>query len=275
MSGPHRSGNPAPTAAALVIGDEILSGKVAEANVGPLARTLRPLGIALRRVVVVGDRVEEIAAELDALRRRFDWVFTSGGVGPTHDDVTVEGVAKAFGVSVVRNPDMERMLRDHYGDRLNEGHLRMALVPNGAVLEATAEIRWPTPRLDNTWLLPGIPEIFRTKLNVLRARLPRATPFISRAVYVQLEESDIKSWLDGVVERFADIAVGSYPRWAHTGYKTKVTFDGTDTARVERARDAFAALVPPEAVVPVDQTGETHGEPPSDPSSDPSSVAEG
>src|SRR5258708_1819804 len=150
----------APTAAALVIGDEILSGKVSEANVQVLARSLRDLGILLRRVVVVMDDVEAIAQEVTQLSRTHDWLFTSGGVGPTHDDVTIEAVAKAFGVAVVSSPEMEAMLRAHYKERCTEGHLRMALVPDGAALEVSAEVRWPTIRLRNTWLLPGIPEVF-------------------------------------------------------------------------------------------------------------------
>src|SRR5579872_6600326 len=111
---------PAPTAAALVIGDEILSGKVQEANVPVLARGLRELGIELRRVVIVKDEVEAIAQEVRDLSKAHDWLFTSGGVGPTHDDVTVEAVARAFGVRVVSSPSMEAMLRDHYKLRCTE-----------------------------------------------------------------------------------------------------------------------------------------------------------
>src|SRR5271170_5036886 len=112
---------PAKTAAALVIGDEILSGKVNEANVSALARALRELGVELRRVVVVKDEIETIAREVQALASAHDWLFTSGGIGPTHDDVTIEGVAKAFGARVVTSNKMETMLRDHYGERCTEG----------------------------------------------------------------------------------------------------------------------------------------------------------
>src|ERR1017187_4706285 len=175
LSPPAPSPPPA-TAAALVIGDEILPGKGEEANIPVLARALRTLGILLRRVVVVMDDVETIAREVTLLSREHDWVFTSGGVGPTHDDVTIEGVAKAFGVRVVSSPEMEGMLRAHYGERCTEGHLRMALVPEGAALEVSAEVTWPTIRLGNTWLLPGIPEVFRMKLPVVVARLAKVVP---------------------------------------------------------------------------------------------------
>jgi len=234
-------------AAALVIGNEILSGKVEEANVAVLARTLRGLGIALRRVVVVVDDVETIAREVRELSAAHDWVFTSGGVGPTHDDVTVEAVAKAFGVRVVSSPEMESMLREHYGSRCTEGHLRMALVPEGAALEVTREITWPTIRLRNTWLLPGIPEVFRMKLPVVVARIAAdgARPaFVSHAVYTNMDEGNLKPLLDQVVARFPDVEIGSYPKWLDPAYKTKLTFDGRDEARVLAARDAFVALLP-------------------------------
>jgi molybdenum cofactor synthesis domain-containing protein len=235
---------PAQTAAAIVIGNEILSGKVEEANIAVLARGLRSLGILLRRVVLVLDDVETIAQEVCALSRTHDWLFTSGGVGPTHDDVTVEGVARAFGVRVVSSPAMEAMLRAHYRNRCTEGHLRMALVPEGASLEVAGEVTWPTIRLRNTWLLPGIPEVFRTKLSVALARLGGGQAFVSRAVYVQLDEGELKPLLDRVVAGFPDVSIGSYPKWNDPTYKTKLTFDGRDPHRVAEAQDAFVALLP-------------------------------
>jgi molybdenum cofactor synthesis domain-containing protein len=233
------------TAAVLVVGNEILSGKVDEANVAVLARELRRLGILLERVVVVMDEVDTIAREVRQLSATHDWLFTSGGVGPTHDDVTIEAVAKAFDVPVVSSPEMEAMLRAHYGERCTEGHLRMALVPQGAALEVSAEVTWPTIRLGNTWLLPGIPEVFRMKLPVVVARIRGAGPsFVSHAVYTKMDEGVLKPLLDRVVAEFADVSVGSYPKWLDPSYKTKLTFDGRDEARVLSARDAFVALLP-------------------------------
>jgi molybdenum cofactor synthesis domain-containing protein len=241
QQGPHR-------AAALVIGNEILSGKVDEANVAVLARALRGLGVTLERVVVVADEVETIVREMRELSASHDFLFTSGGVGPTHDDVTIEAAAKAFGVRVVSSPEMEQMLRTHYRERCTEGHLRMALVPEGASLEVTREITWPTIRVRNTWLLPGIPEVFRMKLPVvlswLAAQVGSPRAFVSHAAYVRLDEGLIKPMLDRVVAEYADVSVGSYPKWMDPAYKTKVTFDGRDEARVLAARDAFVALLP-------------------------------
>jgi molybdopterin-biosynthesis enzyme MoeA-like protein len=232
----------------IVIGDEILSGKVEEANVAVLARMLWSLGILLRRVVVVGDEIDTIAREVGDLRGAHDWLFTSGGVGPTHDDVTVAAVAKAFGVRVVSSPEMEAMLRAHYKERCTEGHLRMALIPEGASLEVTQEITWPTIRLANTWLLPGIPEVFRMKLAVVASVValegPAARSLVSHAVYTKMDEGVLKPLLDRIVADFPDVAVGSYPKWFDPAYKTKLTFDGRDEGPVLAARDAFVRLLP-------------------------------
>ena len=232
------------SAAALIIGNELLSGKVEEGNLPELARLLRRLGVRLARVVMVADDVAIIAGEVRALAASHDWVFTSGGVGPTHDDVTIEAVALAFGVGVVSSPELEGMLRAHYKERCTEGHLRMALVPEGATLESSAEIRWPTVRLQNVFCLPGIPEVFRMKLPVVAACLGTGQAFVSAAVYTRMDEGDLKPLLDRVVSAFPDVEVGSYPKWTNPDYRTKLTFDGQEPARVKAACDAFVATLP-------------------------------
>ena len=239
---------PARTAAVLIIGNELLSGKVAEANLPVLATMLRELGVELMRVVIVQDDVDTIAREVRELAAKHDWLFTSGGIGPTHDDVTIEAVAKAFGVPVVSSTLMESMLRAHYGTRCTDGHLRMALVPEGAALETNAEVSWPTVRFANTWVMPGIPEVFKMKIPVVREKvgdkLGASASFVSRAVYTKMDEGDLKPLLDRVVASHPDVAVGSYPKWLDPSYKTKLTFDGRDEARVVAARDAFVASLP-------------------------------
>jgi molybdopterin-biosynthesis enzyme MoeA-like protein len=200
--------------------------------------------VRLKRVVTIADEIETIAEEVRALSKTHDWLFTSGGVGPTHDDVTVEAVAKAFGVKVVSSPEMEGMLRAHYKERVTEGHLRMALMPEGASLEANEEIRWPTILMKNTWLMPGIPEVFRMKMPVVIARIGKGQRFVSCAVYTRMDEGVLKPLLDRVVADFPDVDVGSYPKWMDPTYKTKLTFDGQDEARVFAARDAFIATLP-------------------------------
>ena len=238
------AGDPPRTAALLVIGNELLSGKVDDANVVVLARELRGLGVVLRRVVMILDDVAEISREIRELSASHDWLFTSGGVGPTHDDLTTEAAAAAFGLPVAPAPELEELLRAHYKERLTEGHLRMALVPEGATLSRTPSVPWPAIRIRNVWLLPGVPEIFRAKMAVVAASLGAGRPFHSRAVYTKMDEGVLKPLLDAVVASFPDVDVGSYPRWSDPSYKTKLTFDGRDADRVRAAQEAFVATLP-------------------------------
>src|SRR5882724_8868527 len=157
------------TAAALVIGNEILSGKIADANVAELAKVLRAVGIRLQRVVMLPDDIELLAKEVRALSSEFDVVFTSGGVGPTHDDVTIAAVARAFGLEVEEDPKLAELLRGVYGERITDAHLLMARVPAGSELRGAPEVEWPTPVAKNVWMLPGIPDLFRLKLLTVRA----------------------------------------------------------------------------------------------------------
>lgn len=233
------------TAAALVIGNEILSGKVQDANTHTLARALRPLGIELRRVVVVPDEIDLIAGEVNALRCTHDHLFTSGGVGPTHDDLTVAAVARALGRRVVRSPVIEGLLRAHYGERCTEGHLRMADVVEGTELHPGLDARWPTMVLGNVYVLPGVPQIFEYKLRGLLERLRGDdAPFVLRRVYCSGDEGEIKSFIDDVVERFPDVSVGSYPRFDDPDHRVQVTFDGRDESRVDAAQRAFVDALP-------------------------------
>jgi molybdenum cofactor synthesis domain-containing protein len=231
-------------AAALLIGNELLSGKVHEANLIELARTLRALGVRLERVVIVPDEIDVIAAEVRQLSSSFDVVFTSGGVGPTHDDVTIDAIAKAFGVAATMDPTTESLLRNAYGERCTDGHLRMALVPAGAELKTTTEVLWPTVLMKNVWILPGVPEIFRMKLAVVRAWVKGPERFVSKAVFTKMDEAELKPLLDRVVADHAGVEVGSYPKWFDATYKTKVTFDSRDADGVQKALDSFLAMLP-------------------------------
>jgi len=237
------------TAAALLIGNELLSGKTREANLCELARTLRTLGVRLARVVMVGDEVEVIAREVTALSEGFDVVFTSGGIGPTHDDVTIDAVAQAFGVATCADPGMEALLRAHYQDRCSDAHLRMALVPDGAELATADDVPWPTVLMRNVWVLPGIPEVFRMKLSVVRAWIRGPAPFLTRAVLTRLEEPDLKPLLDQIVAAHPSVEVGSYPKWLGADYRTKITFDSLEARSLQAALDAFLSQVPTTAVV--------------------------
>ncbi len=232
------------TAAALIIGNELLSGKIADKNLFVLAQTLRSLGVSLRRVVMVLDDLDVIAEEVRKLAASHDWLFTSGGVGPTHDDVTIDAVAKAFGAGVLVSPKLEGMLRDYYGERVTASHLLMARVPEGARLVASQANPWPAVVLKNVWMLPGVPEIFASKMTLVRGELAGSRPYLSFAVLTTLDEGQLKPMLDRVVEEYRDVDIGSYPKWSEPDHRTKLTFDGFDEARVRAARDAFAASLP-------------------------------
>jgi molybdenum cofactor synthesis domain-containing protein len=237
------------TAAALIIGNELLSGKVAEANLLVLARELRGLGVLFKRAVLILDDVEEIAREVRALSETHDVVFTSGGVGPTHDDLTIEGVARAFGAGVVVAPEVEGLIRRYYGERVTEGHLLMARIPAGARLVASAAVPWPTVVMRNVWVLPGVPEVFQMKLPHVRGELGGGAPFFSLAVYTRLDEGDLKPLIDRVVAAHGAVEIGSYPKWHDAEYRTKLTFDGLDEPAVVAACDAFVAGLPAGALV--------------------------
>ncbi len=240
------------TAAALVIGNEILSGKVADANVSELAKLLRALGIRLERVVMLPDEIELIAAEVRELSARFDVVFTSGGVGPTHDDVTIDAVARAFGLEVVADPKLTALMHGVYGERITDAHLLMARVPNGSVLHGSPEVEWPTPVTNNGWMLPGIPDLFRLKLLTVRAWLRGPAPFLSRSLFLRLEEPLLKPLLDQVVALHPKVEIGSYPKWFDPTYRTLVTFDAADAEAAQAALEDLRARVSPSDIVRVE-----------------------
>jgi FAD synthetase len=229
---------PPPTAAILLVGNEILSGKVDEQNARFLVRELRALGVTVGRIEVVPDDEADIAATVRALSARFDVVFTSGGIGPTHDDVTLPAIAAAFGRRIVRHPVLEELMHTSFGDRLHPRDLRMADVPEGARLErgnAAANVNvWPVVVVENVWILPGVPSIFRRKFEAIR-ELFRTRPIHARAVYSREGESPIADALDAVVASWPGVEIGSYPHVDAPEYKVKITLDGRDRAAVDGA----------------------------------------
>ena len=240
------------TAAALLIGNELLSGKIQDMNLVELARTLRALGVSLKRAVTVPDEVDTIAEELRALHSAHDVVFTSGGIGPTHDDVTIVGVARAFGLEVEPDPTLVQQIRRAYGADCTEAHLRMALVPAGATLRTSRDVEWPTPVVENVWILPGVPEIFRMKLDVVRAWIKGPEPFVSRALFTSLDEPSVQPLLDQVVALHPAVEIGSYPKWFEPSYRTKITFDARDQKLVEAALSDLLERLPVDQVVRVE-----------------------
>lgn len=232
-----------------MIGNELLNGKVQEANLLQLALTLRSLGVELQRVVMVRDDIGVIASELRALHAAHDVVFTSGGVGPTHDDVTIDAVAQAFDVPVVQDPLLEALLRGYYGERTTPSHLRMARVPAGARQLRAEHEGWPATVMDRAWILPGVPEAFRSKLPIVRHWLVGPSPFATRTVVTRVEEVELERLLVELVAAHSAVEVGSYPRWTKDEPCTVLTIDGRDHAAVELAYAALLAALPEGGVV--------------------------
>jgi molybdenum cofactor synthesis domain-containing protein len=241
------------TAAALIIGNEILTGKVSEANVFVMAKELFALGVELRRIVVCPDEIPVIARDLRELSSTHDIVITSGGIGPTHDDVTIKAVAAAFGGKVVRSPAYEELLRGHYGDRLTATHLRMADVPEGSRLISSASTSWPTVVMKNIYVFPGVPQIFQWKFPIMREELNDGARFYSHAVYVSLDEPALAPLLDELAATHTGVNIGSYLHWGDDAdYRTKLTIDGRDPRQVEACYAAMLAGIPRDKLVRTD-----------------------
>ncbi len=238
------------TAGIILVGNEILSGKIQDANAAYLCRELRGLGVDVRRITVIPDEVALIADEVAAFSREFDVVFTSGGVGPTHDDVTMEGVARAMGVPVVRHPALASLLERYYKDRINAAHLRMAEVPEGAELVSGESLRFPTILMRNVYILPGVPEIFRQKFDALRERF-RDQPIHLKNVFVRIGEGTLAEHLNGLLVAFPLLLLGSYPEFSNPEYQVKVTLESRDRGYLEQALTDFLARLPADAVVTV------------------------
>jgi molybdenum cofactor synthesis domain-containing protein len=236
------------TAALIVIGNEILSGKVADTNSTFLARELRSVGVTLRRIVVVPDELDEIAGAIRDLQPRHDVVFTSGGVGPTHDDVTIAGIALGLGRPVVRHPMIEQRLRELFGDKINEARLKMSEVPEGTELIFEGEMNFPTLKFDNIYILPGIPELFQGKVRALGPRFA-VDPFYLRIVYTREMESAIADFLNETLRAFPDLLLGSYPKLDSSDYRVRITLEAKNRTYVDQALAHLLSLMPAGAVL--------------------------
>ena len=234
----------------VVVGNEILSGKVHDTNSYFAARELRNIGVALKRIVVVPDELQPIVDEVSNCAHKFEVVITSGGVGPTHDDITMEAVALAFGRRLVIHPELERMIRSHFTERLATG-MKMAEVPEGAVLNAAGDLRFPTVQLENVYILPGIPQIFEAKLAGLLGRFA-TDPYYIRTIYTSAGEGTITEFLNTCLRSYPALLLGSYPRIGHPEYRVKLTLESKDREYVARAFDHLIGLLPREIVVKVE-----------------------
>jgi molybdenum cofactor synthesis domain-containing protein len=233
-----------PTAAMLVIGDEILSGRTLDSNTNYLAKELTEHGIDLREVRVVSDDAPAIIAAVQALSDAFDHVFTSGGIGPTHDDITADCIAQAFGASIDVRDDARALLAAHYerqGSELNEARLRMARIPEGAVLIDNPVSVAPGFILGNVHVMAWVPSVFKAMIASVLPTLTGGAPLLSKTLRVDRGEGDIAGPLGQLANDYPELSIGSYPFQKDGKYGSNIVIRGQDTAQIEVAITRLAA----------------------------------
>ena len=240
-----------PTAAVLVIGDEILSGRTQDTNTNYIAKLLGTLGIDLREARVVGDVEDEIVAALNALRARYTYVFTTGGIGPTHDDITADAVAKAFGVGIDYHPEALAMLAARYKPgEFNDMRKRMARVPLGAELVRNTASIAPGIHIGNVYVMAGVPMIMRAMMEDIAPRLQRGAVVHAATVGARIGEGRIAEGLMKIQKDFPELALGSYPYYRDDGFGVQLVARGRDAEKVEEAARALEAMLRAEGAEP-------------------------
>jgi FAD synthetase len=240
-----------PTAGIIIIGNEILSGKVQDSNSHYLCRELRTLGVEVERMVTIPDIIPTIASEVRSMSDAYDFVFTSGGIGPTHDDLTIEGIAAAFDRKVVHSESIEDRIRRSTNSEPNESLLKLARVPDGASLLDAGDLWFPLVVVENVYIFPGIPELLRKKFESSRTRF-RGVPFVLKRVFVKAQESDIADDLNALLKDFPDLMLGSYPRLGDESFRVMLTLESRDAGMVQSALDSLLERLPDGSVVRVE-----------------------
>ena len=240
------------TAALVVIGDEILSGRTQDANIAYLAKWLGIQGIRLREVRVVPDVTEAIVGAVNALRVAHDYLFTTGGIGPTHDDITVDAIAQALGVAVVFHPDAVAVLTEHYGDKINDARLRMARVPAGAELIANPRTKAPGIRVGNIFIMAGVPAITQSMLESLDGKLAGGLPVLSRTIAAWTVESRVAGLLAAVEKAHDGVQIGSYPFWRDGRTGANFVLRSVDRATIDTTATALIAALEADGITAVD-----------------------
>jgi molybdenum cofactor synthesis domain-containing protein len=235
------------TAGLLVIGNEILSGKVVDTNSPYLASELRSLGVDLQRILTIPDDIDIIANETRSMSEAYDFVFTSGGIGPTHDDITLDGVALAFGREMVLNQGMCERIERAQGKPVNESQKKMAMIPADALLIDAGDLWFPVIIVNNVHIFPGIPELLRKKFDSIRDRFS-GDPFHLKQVYVTRHESDIAQSLHDLLGEFPQLMLGSYPRLREEDYRVLLTLESRDVEYLSRALASLLERLPDDYV---------------------------
>jgi FAD synthetase len=241
----------AKTAAVLIIGSEVLSGKVTDQNSPFLAQELRGLGVEVRRILTIPDELPVIVRDVRELARDHDLVFTTGGVGPTHDDLTIAAIAQAFARPLVRHPLLEAVLRRHYGEAITPAQLRMADVPEGSRLVGEGDLGFPVVALENVFIFPGIPESVRRKFGRIREEF-REAPYILRRIFLRCDEGEIAAELYRALDRFPELQLGSYPILHQPDHRVLLTLESKQRDEVDRAVQFLVDHLPASTIVRVE-----------------------
>ncbi len=235
------------TAALVIIGNEVLSGRTQDANTAYLATRLNDLGIRLIEVRIVRDEFDAIAKAVNELRAACDYVFTTGGIGPTHDDITAEAIARAFGRRLLEHPEAIARLARHYAhSEFTPARRRMANVPDGGTLIDNPVSAAPGFRVENVFVFAGVPKIMQGMFESIRHELIGGAPLLARTIRTNLAEGRIAEPLGGLQDDFPDLEIGSYPHFNKQGLSVRLVLRGTDPVRlgaaVDRLRDIIVAL---------------------------------
>jgi FAD synthetase len=239
------------TAGIIIIGDEILSGKVHESNSFFLAKELWEHGINVRRITIIPDSIDTIAEEVRYFSTAFDYVFTSGGIGPTHDDVTIEGISSAFNVKSVINNTLKEFIQKKYAS-LTPEQLKMAEVPEGAELIGTGFLSFPLIKIKNVFIFPGIPELLKKKFFAIE-KLFNEPHILLKKVYLKESESLIAPILNKILKLFHDVKIGSYPVVDNEDYTVLITLESLDKNSLNSALKNLLESLPKERIVSVEE----------------------
>ena len=232
------------TACALIIGNEVLSGRTKDANLAFLGESLNGLGIRLMEARVIPDIPEAIIATVNEVRAKFDYVFTTGGIGPTHDDITAECIARAFGVPLIQNPEARAILEDFYGAaELNPGRLRMANTPEGASLIVNPVSKAPGFQIGNVFVMAGIPRVMRAMFEALAPRLKGGRPLLSHSFTLDLPESVMAPGLGAVQDEHPGVEIGSYPFQQDGRFGVRLVLRSTDGDLLGRVAGQVRSLI--------------------------------
>jgi molybdenum cofactor synthesis domain-containing protein len=234
------------TACLVIIGNEILSGRTQDINLNYLAKGLGEVGVQMREARVIPDVPETIVATINEVRAKYDYIFTTGGIGPTHDDITAECIAAAFGVKLILHPEARRRLAAHYeksGIELNEARLRMAHVPEGATLIDNPVSTAPGFRIGNVHVMAGVPKIMQAMFDGIRHGLKGGAKVLSRTVTCALAEGTLAKDLGAIQTDYPHVEIGSYPFWTRTGFGVSLVLRSADAAALEHAHEAVIAMI--------------------------------